>query len=752
MMLLYFISQTILLTSFATLERQGVHQNVMRARATLDDQLVTLDTIANDWAAWDDTHVFIEDLNERYIEVNLPDATLPSLGLNFMLFFNSAGQLVFSKAADLQNETPLTIPSSLMNHLASHPSILRHTDPEGSITGLLSLPEGPLLFASRPIVTSEWEGPIRGTLILARYLDAAEIASLAEATQLSISISRYNDSQQPLDFQAARAALSPEQPIFVRPLNQDRVAGYALLQDIFGAPAFILRIDTARDIYQQGQATLSYLILALLASGLVFGVVILALLEKGVLSRLTSLSQSVGRIGASGNLSSRVSASGGDELASLAGAINEMLAALGQSEEALRQAHDELEARVEARMAELSAANELLRQEIQERKQVEESLRQSERRFRQVVSSISDHIYVTEVTAADQHINLYISPHVEALTGYPVAKFVDDWSFWPTVVIHPDDRAAAAVQAAQLAQGQNSQVEYRLIRADGEIIWVRDSGRSEKDLSQQSLITYGVVSDITIRKQAEVELAHARDVALEASRLKSQLLANVSHDLRTPLGAILGYADMLQEGIYGPLLDKQRAILSRIMNNTSELTDLVSELLDQAQLEAGTMKLTLTSFTPTDLVDHAKSHLSVLAKTKGLELTAEIDPDLPSYLWGDQVRLRQILTNLVSNAIKFTEQGAVHFRIYRPDMSHWAIQVSDTGPGIPLEAQTYIFDAFRQVDGTTTRKYSGSGLGLSIVKQLVILMGGQITVESNPEQGSVFTAVLPLGKEPERVV
>ncbi len=752
MTLLYFISQTILLTSFASLERQGVHQNVIRARAALDDHLDTLETIANDWAAWDDTYVFIEDRNERYIKVNLTDTTLPVLGLNFMLFFNSADQLVFGQAADLQNETPTAIPPSLQNHLANHSSILRHTDPEGSITGLLSLPEGPLLFASHPIVTSEFEGPIRGTLIVARYLDAAEIATLAEATQLSIPIGRYDDPQQPLDFQAARATLSPEQPIFIRPLNEDKVAGYTLLPDADDTPVFILRIDTARDIYQQGQATLSYLILALLTSGLVFGLVMLVLLEKGVLSRLTYLSQSVSRIGASGDLSSRVAVGGGDELASLAGTINEMLTALGRSEEALCQARDGLEARVEARTAELLAANELLRQEIQERKQIDEALRQSEQRFRQVVSSISDHIYVTEVTAAGKHINLYISPHVQALTGYPVEKFTNDWSFWPTVVIHPDDRAAAAIQAAHLAQGQNSQVEYRLIRADGKIIWVRDSGQSEKDRSQQSLITYGVVSDITIRKQAEAELAHARDVALEASRLKSQLLANVSHDLRTPLSAILGYVDMLQEGIYGPLLEKQRAIIGRIMNSTSQLTDLVGELLDQAQLEAGTLKLTITSLAPTDLLDHVKSTMSVLAETKGLELTGEIAADLPSSLWGDQARLRQILTNLVSNAIKFTERGVVHIHLYRPNISHWAIQVSDTGLGIPSEAQTYIFDAFRQVDGTTTRKYGGSGLGLSIVKQLVTLMGGQITVESNSERGSIFTVVLPLIDERERVV
>ncbi len=749
--LLYFISQAILLTSFAQLERQGVQQNIERVKAALDNRLAHLDTLTGDWSAWDDTYVFIEDLNDEYMEVNLPDSTLPILELNFMLFFNSADQLVLGRAADLESESTLVVPPSLQNYLSTHTSILHHADPKSRLSGLLSAPDGPLLFASRPIVSSEFEGPIRGTLLMARYLDNAEIATLAQTTHLSIIIEPYDKQQLPLDFQAALAALSEEQPVFVRPLSQDRVAGYTLLKDVYGDPVLFLRIDTPRDVYRQGQATLTYFILGLLISGLVFGVVILALLEKGVLSRLTLLSRSVRGISTSGDLSTRISVQGGDELASLAKTINEMLAALSRSEEALRQARDELEVRVKERTAELSTANEQLKQEIQERKQAEESLRQSERRFRQVVSSISDHIYVTEVTADGQHTNLYISPHVEALTGYPLEKFTGDWSFWPKVVIHPDDQALAAGQAARLAQGQHSQAEYRLIRADGKIIWVRDSGQSERDATRQVLITYGVVSDITIRKQAEADLAHARDVALEASRLKSQLVANVSHDLRTPLSAILGYVDMLQEGVFGPLLDKQRTVTGRIMNSTIHLTDMVGELLDQAQLEAGMLKLNTTSFAPPELLEHVKSTMSVLAEDKGLTLTGEVAADLPPSLWGDPGRLKQILTNLVGNSVKFTEKGGVHIHLCRLDPAHWAIQVSDTGPGIPPEAQTYIFDAFRQVDGTATRKYAGSGLGLSIVKQLVTLMGGQVTVTSNPDQGSIFTVMLPLIYEGERV-
>lgn len=395
-------------------------------------------------------------------------------------------------------------------------------------------------------------------------------------------------------------------------------------------------------------------------------------------------------------------------------------------------------------------ADDIIQHQYRELKHSTAALQESEERFRQVISSISDHIYMTKLTK-NEAINHYISPNIEALTGYRSEKLMAEWNFWPSSIIHPDDRAVAAAQFEKFAHGQNSEVEYRLIRADGQVIWIRDSGRVEKDVDQESIIIYGVVSNITGRKQAEEALALARDEALKANRLKSQLLANVSHDLRTPLSAILGYVDMLQLGVYGPLTNQQQSITPKIMSCTTRLTDLVNHLLDQAQLEAGTLKLNPTWLAPADLIDQVKSTLGVLAAAKGLQLISDIAADVPPLVWGDRARLEQIIINLVSNAIKFTEQGSVRICIYRPDETHWAIQVSDTGPGIPSEAHSYIFEAFRQVDNGVTSKQNGTGLGLSIVKQLTTLMEGQVTVESRVGQGSTFTALLPLIQKPEVV-
>jgi signal transduction histidine kinase len=206
----------------------------------------------------------------------------------------------------------------------------------------------------------------------------------------------------------------------------------------------------------------------------------------------------------------------------------------------------------------------------------------------------------------------------------------------------------------------------------------------------------------------------------------------------------MGFAEMLHLGIYGPLPDKQEQATAKIIESTEYLTGLVNELLDQAQLEAGRLKLKISRFSPIDIVDDTISKLNVLAQAKGLTLTTDIAPDVPVLLSGDPARLQQILVNLVSNAIKFTRAGEVQVRLYRPDPGHWALQVCDTGPGIPAEAQTYIFEAFRQVDGSATRLHTGTGLGLSIVKQLTTLMGGEVILESEVGRGSIFTVQLPL--------
>jgi signal transduction histidine kinase len=230
----------------------------------------------------------------------------------------------------------------------------------------------------------------------------------------------------------------------------------------------------------------------------------------------------------------------------------------------------------------------------------------------------------------------------------------------------------------------------------------------------------------------------------EVERLKSTFVAIVSHELRTPLNAIMGYAEMFKEAVYGPMNEKQVSMADRIMKNTQRLLGLINDLLDQAQMEAGKLTIQMAPLKPSDLLENLHGLLDKAASDKGLRLTSEIEDHLPEVLSGDAARLQQILVNLVTNAIKFTDQGSVHVRLLYPYEDAWGIEITDTGRGIPESEIPFIFDTFRQVEGTATRVHGGFGLGLSIVKQLVGLMNGEIKVRSTVDEGTRFIITLPL--------
>lgn len=253
----------------------------------------------------------------------------------------------------------------------------------------------------------------------------------------------------------------------------------------------------------------------------------------------------------------------------------------------------------------------------------------------------------------------------------------------------------------------------------------------------------------TLNKNTE-DLRHARDEAIDAkeiaqenNRLKSEFLSTMSHELRTPLNAIEGFTGIMLGGMGVELDMKARGMVERISTNSKRLIDLVNDFLDLSRIESGRMELVDVAFSPSDLVEKWRKQLSVLADQKNLLFLVNVDPALPSRLLGDDDALSKIGQNLLSNAFKFTEKGRVTLDVKRKDNT-WQIIVSDTGIGIPSHAHEYIFDEFRQVDGSSTRKYGGTGLGLAIVQKLVLLMNGKIQLESQVGEGSTFIVTLPL--------
>ncbi|HSK88681.1 MAG TPA: ATP-binding protein, partial [Anaerolineales bacterium] len=255
-----------------------------------------------------------------------------------------------------------------------------------------------------------------------------------------------------------------------------------------------------------------------------------------------------------------------------------------------------------------------------------------------------------------------------------------------------------------------------------------------------------VARDITTIKRAQEALSLARDQAQEASHFKGDLLARVSHELRTPLAGVMGYAELLRDQAFGPLSKDQMQAVETIAESSEYLSTVISDLMDQAQIEAKKLVLHFGECSPSELLQHLEEMMAVLAQKRGLTLRMILEPDVPARVESDNQRLRQILINLVANAIKFTKQGEVCVRIFRPDQTHWAMQVSDTGIGVPEEAQATIFEPFQKVKSVLTRDNRGIGLGLSITKQLIDLLDGQIVLTSQAGKGSTFLVTLPIHK------
>lgn len=244
-------------------------------------------------------------------------------------------------------------------------------------------------------------------------------------------------------------------------------------------------------------------------------------------------------------------------------------------------------------------------------------------------------------------------------------------------------------------------------------------------------------------QRVAAELALTRDRALESSRLKDEFLATMSHEFRTPLNSIIGFTDILLTGIRGQIDDAARRMLERVSASSHHLLNLINEVLDIAKIEAGRLEIVPRPAKLRWLVNQWEQELGVLAKQKDLSFAVTLEPTLPEEVVLDAERVTQIMQNLISNAVKFTNEGTVALDV-RSVGDQLLLKVSDTGIGIPPQALEYIFDEFRQVDGSYTRERGGTGLGLAIVKKLAILMGGGVTVSSQPGAGSAFTIALPL--------
>jgi PAS domain S-box-containing protein len=309
---------------------------------------------------------------------------------------------------------------------------------------------------------------------------------------------------------------------------------------------------------------------------------------------------------------------------------------------------------------------------------------------------------------------------------------------WPSSA---DYAQVGRIGGPVLARGEAIDFERQMRRRDGSLFWCHLRGRAVDSLNPAEGGTIWITEDISARRAAEVALAAAKEAAEEASRAKSMFLANTSHEIRTPLNGVLGLARLALE----PGTDPQRVreYLGRIHDSAQTLSAIITDILDLSKIEAGKLTVECTAFDLRALVDAVFAGYRELARGKGLAFELAMGSDVPRFVTGDPTRVRQILVNFVSNAIKFTERGRVGIDVKRVGADRVRFAVSDSGIGIDAETRERLFSPFTQADATTTRRYGGTGLGLSICRQLAELMAGRVGIDSQSGTGSTFWVELP---------
>jgi len=446
------------------------------------------------------------------------------------------------------------------------------------------------------------------------------------------------------------------------------------------------------------------------------------------------LAQIAGRVSSEENYWLRAPAGGTDEIGILIGSFNDMLDGIQQRDKALQSAKDDLEIRVLKRTEEL-------RREVKERMRAEETLSKERQVLRALIDNVPDFMFVKNTQSRFVLANA-------ALVRFAGVKSPEellgksDFDFFPNRLAnayYKDDRNIIRTKQPLFNREEEG------VDANGNKIWMLTTKVPLLGNYGEVAGLVGVCHDITKRKSVELEWQRAKEAAEAASRAKSEFLANMSHEIRTPLNGVIGMTDL---ALGTPITAEQREYLETVKLCADSLLTVINDILDFSKIEAGRMEIELSDFNLVDCVETTLKTLALRADEKGLELLCEIAPDVPELICSDLTRLRQVLVNLLGNAIKFTHEGEVSLRVALDsedgDTHVLHFTVSDTGIGIPQDKLKSIFDPFSQADASTTRKYGGTGLGLTISARFISLLGGRIWVESTPGQGTQFHFTVPV--------
>ena len=866
-----YFALTYLSREFYRIEDRRIGDNLERI---LDTQKFDLDKLSiklSDWAARDDTYEFIEDKNQKFIDSNLTSLTLQNLRINFTVFVNGKGEIVASKGLDYNNAREMAFPEGLLALIYPGSEIITHNEASGVKKGILSLEEGPLMFASRPIVTSNGEGPIKGTLIFARFLDGREIELLSGVVHFPLQVIKIDDKLGGEDKEAFQM-LSRGDKYFVHKADRNTSHGYTLINDFFGKPAFLLRMSYPRDITLQGARSINIFITSFIVASVGYLILIIFFLNRFLIQRVETLSRDVVKIGESGSMKLRINVdSSRDEIASLGTSINNMLEFLQIAQKEVSEKKKQLEEKVEQiqkQNASLTETKKAMLNLLEDEKELEQTLKSERDRIGLIISSMGEGLLVVD---NQKHI-VMLNPIAQKLLEVegknvlgkawsevvttlkdgskvpleersfaqvvggkkPIITNLEDDHYYLTAsgrkfpivsitaplisggklvgavkvfrdatidkeakkniekVVEERTRQLQEEKAKLLASIESLPRGFVLIDSQGKVILTNNLlgqilGKTPKEgfslevlqnVFGKSFDIKGNFKKIMAKEEKSVFVGALSwgskfleifmvpvvtgggnvgvivllgDVteAKVLERSKDEFFSIASHELRTPLTAIRGNTSLIKDYFVKKVKDPEFInIIEDIHSSSIRLIGIVNDFLNVSRLEQGRMEYKKGKVDIVAAVKSVFEELGPSAEQKKLKLAFEEPKTRPPEVAADGEKVKEILVNLIGNAINYTVKGGVSVRL-ESQGNLLKVSVADTGRGIPLKNQSLLFRKFQQAGASlyTRDTTKGTGLGLYISKLMVEGMGGTIGLEvSKTGKGSVFFFTLPLAK------
>jgi PAS domain S-box-containing protein len=678
----YLLLYRSITTTYKTLEEKLAKEDVERLVEALNAEVTSLSSKTGDWANWDDSYNFVQGKDKNFVEINYQEPSFEQLKVNAIIFLGNDRKIFFLKEYDLKNKR-FTSVNSIWNKLLTQ-EVIFQKEVDKSTEGIVVLDGTPMMIAAKPILTSAGEGPIAGTLVMARYLDPEMIDYLSKIVKSPLSLINSPNNN---------FGLNKNNKITIKIVDNNNLNGYALINDIFGNPSVIFRENLTRDIYNYGLGSLRSFLISFIIFGFIFTIIIVILLEHYLLSKVLRLSLQVAKIGPKNNPPLRVDRYGKDEIGKLAMNINTTLDAL---------------------------------EKLNEKVSYESSQRKS------ILETMGEGVVVTDPKGKI----IYTNPAFIGLMGYSSRETVGKIfnKIFPAYNLQekPLPQNFLEDKKAQIAKG--SQVKVLLM------------GKKEK----KAVIINTAPIIVSRRKMGVVRVFYNYSAELELTRQKDDFFSIASHELRTPLTIIAGNLDNIIRGYGGSKLTEfDNSVMNDIIRSSDRLVAMINDFLNVSRLDQGRLRLDIKPVSICSLTDKIISEMNPLFNEKGLILKFICDRKHANVI-ADEDKLRQVMVNLLGNALKFTSKGSVLVN-HKVENNMLITELADMGMGIDKDKQKLLFQRFQQAmgGGTLYHQPGGTGLGLYISKEFIKLMGGDMwLIKSEPGHGSTFAFSLPLEKQP----